>query len=1144
MEYDEVLAQILALLQQERRLSYRVLKRRFQLDDDFLEDLKEDLIYARQLAVDEDGRVLVWRGDAGVTPPSNTLVPQTTHHPAPQEGATAHVDAPPDASGLREAEHRQLTVLFCDLVDSTRLARQLDPEDWRNVVRAYQQACAAVIQRFEGYIAQYLGDGLLVYFGYPQAHEDDAQRAGHAGLGLLEAMEPLNTQLAQERGMRLAVRVGIHTGPVVVGAMGGGGRQEQLALGDTPNLAARLQGLAAPNTVVVSAATLGLIEGFFTCQALGEHPLKGVDEPLPVYQLLAASGAQTRLDAVAPRGWTPLVGREQEVGLLRERWTQSAEGRGQVVLLSGEAGIGKSRLVEVLREQVGREKAMWLTFRCSAYHTNSALYPVITHLHRTLQWHTDDTPLERLDKLEHALQATRLPLEEAVPLMAALLSVPLAERYPPLDWSPQQQRQKTHETLVAWLVAEAERQPVLAVWEDLHWADPSTLELLGLLLEQTPTAPLCALLTCRPEFPPPWAPRSYLTQLTLSRLTRLQVEEMVLRITGGKALPAEVVRQIVARTDGVPLFVEELTKMVLESGLLREGEDRYDLTGPLPPLAIPATLQDALRARLDRLTDGKAVAQLGAVLGRTFAYELLRAVAPLDELVLWRGLVQLVQAEVLYQRGVLPHATYTFKHALLQEAAYQSLLRRTRQQYHQRIAQVLAVQFPEITATQPELLAHHYTEAGLAERALGYWQRAGQHANARFAHVEAVSHLTKGLALLATLPKTPARSQQELDLQMPLGVALTATKGSPAHEVEQTYARARVLCAQVGETPQLFAALRGLCRFYYQRGELRTARDLGEQLLRLAQRAAVPTHLLEAHSALGLTLWRLGDYAAAQTHCTQGMALTDLTQQRVQTASHALADGVGCLLTAANTLWCLGFPAQAVQRSQESLALAQALEHPLSLASAQSHAAVLHYRRRDVPAVQAQADALLTLATAQGFPLLGGDGIFWRGYALAMQGQGEAGLAQMRQGLAAMVATGHDLGRAGNLLIIAAVAESMGHVAEGLRLLAQALPLWEASERRDSLTEAYRLQGALLLQQAIPDAARAEACFQQALALARRQQAKSWELRAAMSLARLWQHQGKRDEACNLLAPIYGWFTEGFDTADLQDAKALLGELS
>jgi predicted ATPase len=680
--------------------------------------------------------------------------------------------------------------------------------------------------------------------------------------------------------------------------------------------------------------------------------------------------------------------------------------------------------------------------------------------------------------------------------------------------------------------------------EDLHWVDPSTLEFLTLLVDQGPTARILALLTFRPDFSPPWTGRSHLTQVTLPRLPRRQVAEMAGRVAHSKTLPAEVIEQVVARTDGVPLFVEELTKMVLESGLLQEREERYALTGPLPPLAIPTTLHDSLMARLDRLATVKAMAQLGATVGREFSYALLQAVSPWDERTLGRGLHQLVEAEFLYQQGLPPEVTYRFKHALIQQTAYQSLLRSTRQQYHQRIAQVLEARFPERCETQPELLAQHYTEAGLTEQAISYWHRAGQHANARSAHVEASSHLTKGLALLATLPETPARAQQELDLQMALGVALAATKGFAAPEVEQTYARARVLCAQVGETPQLFPVLRGLCRFYYNRGELRTARDLGDQLLRGAQRAAVPTHLLEAHSALGYTLHMLGDYGAALTHCTQGTALTALTQQRAQTASHALADGVVCLFIAAHTLWCLGFPAQAVQRSQESLALAQALKHPLSLATAQQNTATLHYRRRDVSAVQAQADSLLTLATAQGLPLQVGHGTFWRGCALAMQGQGEAGLAQMHQGLAAIVAMRQEVLRQVYLLILAEVAGSIGHVAEGLRLQAEALPLFEASERRDSLTEAYRLQGALLLQQAIPDTARAEACFQQALALARRQQAKSWELRAAMSLSRLWQQQGKRQEAYDLLAPIYHWFTEGFDTADLQDARTLLVELS
>ena len=514
----------------------------------------------------------------------------------------------------------------------------------------------------------------------PQAHEDDAQRAVRTGLGILDAMATLNARLEQTQGPRLAVRIGIHTGLVVVGTMGNGGRHEQLAMGETPNLAARLQSLAAPDTVAISDTTHRLVQGYVRGDDLGLHRLKGVETPMRVYRVVGESAAQSRLDVAGGTGLTPLVGREHEVGLLRERWAQSRDGLGQVVLLSGEAGIGKSRLVRVLTEHVADAGAPRLTLRCSPYHTNSAFYPVIQHLQRLLQWHRDESPAARLDTLEQALRTAGLPLEEGVPLLAALLTLPLPERYPPLSLSPQRQKQKTQEALVAWLLAEATQQPVLAVWEDLHWADPSTLELLGLLLDHVPTARLLLVLTARPEFRPPWAPRSYVTPLTLTRLTRPQSEEMVLRVTGGKPLPAEVHAQVVAKTDGIPLFVEELVKTILESGLVQEDAGRYALTGPLPPLAIPATLQDALMARLDRLALVKDVAQLAAVLGREFTYELLLAVAPLDEATLQQALARLVDAELLYQRGMPPRATYIFKHALIQDAAYQSLLKSRRQQ--------------------------------------------------------------------------------------------------------------------------------------------------------------------------------------------------------------------------------------------------------------------------------------------------------------------------------------------------------------------------------------------------------------------------------------------------------------------------------
>jgi class 3 adenylate cyclase/predicted ATPase len=1129
MDFYDVLDQIVALLQQRGRVTYNALKLQFQLDDDQLAVLKEELLYAHPQVVDDVGRGLRWTGD--------TAAPQVPAPPAPQAMPTpaSQADLPQTvAPGITprppEAERRQLTVLFCDLADSTRLSRQLDLEDLREVGLAYQATCVEVIQRFDGYIAQYLGDGLLVYFSYPQAHEDDAQRAVRAGLGILDAMGTLNTRLQQAKGIRLVVRLGIHTGPVVVGTMGSGGRHEQLALGETPNIAARLQSLAAPDTVAISDTTYRLVQGYFLCDDLGLHSLRGVETPLQVYCVVGESAAQSRLDVAGATGLTPLVGREPEVGLLQERWAQSTDGLGQVVLLSGEAGIGKSRLVHVLTERVANDGAPRLTLRCSPYHTNSAFYPVIEHLQRLLQWHRNESPEARLATLEQALRTAGLPLAEAVPLLASLLSLPVPEQYPPLALSPQRQKQKTQETLVAWLLAEAAQWPVLAVWEDLHWADLSTLELLGLLLDQVPTAHLLLVLTARPEFRTPWAPRSYVTSLTLTRLTRPQIEEMVLRVTGGKPLPAEVLAQVVAKTDGIPLFVEELVKTILEAGLVQEAADRYVLTGPLPPLAIPATLQDALMARLDRLAGVvKEVAQLGAVLGREFAYELLRAVAPLDEATVQQALTQLVEAELFYQRGIPPQATYVFKHALIQDTAYQSLLKGTRQQYHQRIAQVLEQQFPETVEMQPELLAQHYTEAGLMAQAIPYWQRAGQCAIERSAHLEAISHLTKGLELLNTLPDTPEHRQQELDVQTTLGQVLSATKGLAAPEVAAAYHRARVLCQEVGETPQIFPVLRGLAPFYINRGELQTALELGEQMLSLAQRGHDPARLAEAHIMLGNALFYLGELGAARTHMEQGIPNTTLWE-------------IFRLSRLAQILWYLGYPDQALQRSQETLTLAREQAQPAGLADALIYSAHLHGSRREGHIAYEQAEAALVLLREQGFAFRLAQATVLRGWALVEQGQGEAGIAQIRQGIAAERATGSRT--ATHLVPLAKACWHLGQSEEGLRVVAEALAIVNSNGEGRWTAELYRLQGELLLTLASEHYAEVEACFQQALEAARRQQAKSWELRAAMSLARLWQRQGKRAEARQLLADVYNWFTEGFDTADLQEAKALLDELA
>jgi predicted ATPase/class 3 adenylate cyclase len=1141
MDYEAVLAQVLALLQQEQRIAYRVLKLRFQLDDDLLEALKDDLIYAKKLAVDEEGRVLVWTGGMSSAPSTaSPMPPPATAEVSPARGEAAPVAPPPP-----DAERRQLTVLFCDLVDSTVLASQLDPEDLREVVRAYQDTCAKVIARFEGHIAQYLGDGLLVYFGYPLAHEDDALRAVRAGLGILEALGPLNTRLGQERGVQLAVRLGVHTGLVVVGEVGGGTRQEQLALGETPNLAARLQGIAAPNTLVISATTFQLLGGFFACQPLGTPPLKGQTQPLAVYRVLYESMARSRLEAAGSTGWTPLVGREQEIGLLRERWAQVKEGVGQMVLLSGEAGIGKSRLVQVLTEQVATEPQAWLTpCQCSPYYQNTALYPWIDLLERVaLHFEREEAPAQKLSKLEGFLVQYGLPLAETVPLFAALLSFPLLAEYAPLMISPEQQKQRTLQALLTILLRIAAQQPVLFVMEDLHWVDPTTLEFLSLLVDQGPTARILVLLTFRPDFSPPWTVRSHLTQVTVHRLPRQQTAEVIRQVAHGKALPPEVVEQIVAKTDGVPLFVEELTKMVLDSDLLREREDHYELTGPLPSLAIPTTLHDSLMARLDRLATVKSLAQLGATLGREFSYELLQAVSPWDEGTVQQGLHQLVEAEFLYQRGLPPQATYLFKHALIQDAAYQSLLKSTRQQYHQQIAQVLKDHFPETVETQPELLAYHFTEAQANEQAIHYWHEAGRRTVARSAYAEAISHFKQGLGVLSRLPDTSERDHQELTLQMGLGRSLMLAKGYAAPELESVYLRAQRLCEQAGDTRRLIGASTALWCFYLFGGQLSKARTMAEQDLRMASPHTDSRHRVSIHNAIGETLTVAGELAQAQMHFEKAITLYDRHDHRLRVTG--VQDyGVTCHAYLTSVLWRLGYPDRARHHSQEALSLAHEVEHPPSLAVAMNWSIMLSRDLRQVPLVLEQAASALALATDHQFAFWLAQGMVYHGWALGMQGQGEEGIAQMRQGMAVVGATWAEAERTRYPVMLAEVYGRAGQTAKGLDILAEALEQIEDNAYRLDESERYRLKGELLLQQSGDHQDNAETAFHQALAVARRQEAKALELRAALSLSRLWQQQGKQSKAQALLAPIYGWFTEGFDTADLQEAKALLETLA
>ena len=847
MKFSEIVKQASLLLKEKGRASYRMLQREFDLDAETLEDLKDELIEVDQLAVDKDGKMLVWTGgpeaadEATSTPtePSVTASPTEAHPP--------------------EGERRQLTVMFCDLVGSTALSAQLDPEDLHAIVRAYQDACRQVIERYEGHIAQYLGDGILVYFGYPAAHEDDAIRAVRSGLEILDVLSTL--PLSQP----IQARIGLHTGPVVIGTVGGGDHTEQLALGETPNIAARVQGKAAPHTIAISADTYRLVQGYFVCHDLGPQDLKGLSSALTLYQVTGEGEAQSRFDVSVQRGLTPLIGREEEVELLLRRWERAKAGNGQVVLLTGEAGIGKSRLVQVLRDQSANEDHFSAVFRCATFYQNSALYPIIDQLQQFLQLGKDTRLDIQLSKLTTALDPVGLADPVTVALLATLLSIPLPDDHPPLQLSPPKQKEKTLQALLQWLQNTAQQQPVRLEFEDLHWADASTLELLGLLIEQAPNARMLLLLTFRPEFTPPWPGHAHMLALQLNRLPQQDIAAMVERVAG-KGLPDEVVQQLLSKSDGVPLYIEEMTKNLVESGLLTEMAGHYELTGPLPDMAIPSSLQDSFAARLDRLAPVREIAQIGAVLGREFTYELIQAVSQMDDPKLQDDLHQLSAAEILFQRGVPPNATYTFKHALLQDAAYASFLKSRRQQVHAQTAQVLEKQYVEIVETQPELVAHHYTEASLAEQAVPYWQQAGQRAVQRSANAEAIAHLTKALALLPTVADLSTRLRQELGLQTLLGPVLMASQGFTAPEVEHAYTRAQELCQQLGESTQLFSVLRGLAGVYVMRAEMAPAHELAEQCLILAQQADRQASVLWAHYLYGTTSFFLGEFVRARTH--------------------------------------------------------------------------------------------------------------------------------------------------------------------------------------------------------------------------------------------------------------------------------------
>ncbi len=1162
MSFLETVELARAFLERNGRVSLRGLKREFGLDDDALDELVEELVDVQQVAARE-GNVLSWINQVSLempaaetqaparpaaVAPSTPAEPTQTPIPPPETAAPTTATLPrteAPAASTFEGERRQLTVLFCDLVDSVKLAAGLDPEDWREVVDAYQKAAGEEIQRLAGHVAQYLGDGLLVYFGYPQAHEDDAIRGVSAALAILDDLPQLNARIRARlpalTGEGLRVRIGVHTGPVVVGKVGSGAQTEQLALGDTVNMASRLLGVCEPDSVVISDATRRLVRGIFVFEDLGQRSLKGVEDPVPVHEVLRRSGVGSRLDVAAAAGLTPLVGREQEVALLLDRWELVTEGHGQVVLLGGEAGMGKSRLVQVLREELAEDPQSWLELGCSPYHENNPLHPLIASLEQLLLLSREDSADDRVAKLETGLGRAGFSLPKIFPLFANLLSIPLPERYPPLSLSPDAQRRMTLEAITSWMFAVTKQQPMILVVEDLQWIDPSSLELLGMLIEQAPTAKMLLLATFRPGFVSPWTSRSHMVQLTLTPLSRRQVRRMVEGITGGKPLPTEVVEEVVTKTDGVPLFVEELTKMVLESDLLEERDGEYVLSGPLPPLAIPTTLQDSLMARLDRLGTTKEVVQLAAVLGREFSHEMLETVSSSDQETLAEALDRLVNAELLYRRGTPPDAMYTFKHSMIQDAAYQSLLRSARQQFHARIAQVIEELFPQDVESAPEMIARHYDEAGLAEPAIVHYQRAGERSAERSANQESIVQLRRALGLLATLPETPERNQRELSLQMGVGMALSAARGWGDPECEAALERARSLASRLGDGPELPRALVGLATSYYAKGDIARSAEMAKQALTLAERAGA-IYLLSAHYSVGSAALFQGELRQALTHLEQTIELYDPTEHASFAHTFGTDRGVVSRSYAAWCHWFLGRPDRALATTQEALALARRVEHPYSLATALAFAAVFHFLRGERDMTREHAEETIALCERLGFPLYLGVGRALRGWA--QTDAGERGVAEIQQALAELARTGTGAGAPVFLSLLAEANWRVGRYDHALGALGLAVARAEETGQHFWDAELQRLQAQILLDKSGGAEEQAEALFRRSLEIARGQKAKSLELRTATSYARLLAKQGQRDEARDLLAPVYDGFTEGLGTQDLKAAKELLAELA
>jgi class 3 adenylate cyclase/predicted ATPase len=1042
------------------------------------------------------------------------------------------------------AERRQVTVMFSDLVGSTALSARIDPEDLREVISVYQKCVAETVQRFGGFVAKYMGDGVLVYFGYPQAHEDDAERAVRAGLELIAAVGGLKSSAP------LQTRLGIATGLVVVGDLiGSGEAHERGIIGETPNIAARLQDIAEPNGVVIAEGTRKLLGNLFELEDLGAKDLKGIAVPVRAWAALRASSVESRFEALHTSGLTALVGREEELELLLRRWSKAKAGEGQVVLLSGEAGIGKSRLTAALLERLTSEPHTRLRYFCSPQHTDGAFYPIISQMERAAGITHDDALPTKLDKLDAMLAQSSTSAHDAA-LFAEMLSLLNDGRYSPLDPDPHRRRQRTLEALNLQMEVLSRSNPVLTIVEDVHWSDPTSLEAFGRAVDRVASHRVLLIVTFRPEFDAPWIGRPHVTALTLNRLEEREVAILIDRVSGDKRLPANVRQDIIERTDGIPLFVEEITKAVLEAESHGAAEQTLAAI-PFSALEVPASLHASLLARLDRLGPAKEVAQVGAAIGRGFSHALLAAVMRKPEAQLNEALDRLVSAGLLFRQGSPPTATYLFKHALVQDAAHSTLLREPRRALHARIAETLESEFADLVERQPELLARHCTEAGLIEKAAPLWGKAGQRSLDRSALLEAIEQITRALDQIAALPGSAALRREQIKLQVALLTPLIHVRGHAAPETKAAAEQARLLIEQaeaIGEPPEdpllLFSLLYAfwVASFVAFRGDM--MRELAAHFLALAEKQGSTVPLMVGHRNMGVSLLHTGDIEEALGHIDQAMALYDPVEHRQLATRFGQDVRVALSFYQSLARWPLGYPEVALADADRAIKDARDIGQAATLMAALTLTSLTHIHCGSYSAAKLQLDEAITLADEKG-------ALFWKtgamlvaGCLLAATGKAADSVSMITSGLNSWRQTGTTVWTPTYFSYLTRAHADLGHFDEASRSIGEAISVMQTTRETWYEAEVHRIAGEIALRRAEPDAAKAEAYFQRALAVAREQQAKSWELRAAMSMARLWRDQGKRDEARELLAPVYGWFTEGFDTLDLKEAKALLGELA